>query len=175
MSKTRPSVDRIKQLMTLDPNTGILQWRDAESCRRAGKSPQWVGRFAGKPALTATNGSGYKTGTVDGYRVVAHRVIWAMHNGTWPQDNIDHISGKRAQNQVSNLREVTLAQNQKNMKRNKRNTTGIAGVSQDKKTLRFRAKVGNVYSEYFATIEEAAAAVLVARAKHGFHPNHGAR
>ena len=40
----------------------------------------------------------------------AHRVIWALANGRWPINTVDHIHGVDAGDGIDNLREATLAQ-----------------------------------------------------------------
>lgn len=46
----------------------------------------------------------------------AHRVIWFLQTGLWPDDNlvIDHINGARNDNRWMNLRQVTTAENNAN-------------------------------------------------------------
>ena len=49
------------------------------------------------------------------YRLLMHRAIWAWHNGRLPTMQIDHINGKRFDNRIENLREVTQSENMRNM------------------------------------------------------------
>ena len=46
----------------------------------------------------------------------AHRVIWALVHGEWPEGQIDHINGVRDDNRLENLRVVTNQDNQKKHK-----------------------------------------------------------
>lgn len=46
--------------------------------------------------------------------LIYHRVIWALCNGRWPKDVIDHIDGNRFNNRIENLRECTQSVNRRN-------------------------------------------------------------
>ena len=59
-----------------------------------------------------------------------HRVIFVYHYGYLPKV-IDHIDGNPSNNKIENLREATGSQNNYNSKLNKRNLSGVKGVSWD--------------------------------------------
>ena len=64
-----------------------------------------------------------------------HRIIWEIHNG--PIENgfvIDHIDGDTSNNSVRNLRIVTPCINARNQKKASNNTSGITGVSLERKS-----------------------------------------
>jgi hypothetical protein len=71
-----------------------------------------------------------------------------------------------------NLRLTTYSENQQNRKRDSRNKSGRTGVSWDKGTQKWRAKIclnrKQTHLGVFDTIEEAAAAYAAAKAQ--FHP-----
>ena len=95
-----------------------------------------------------------------------HRVIMDC-----PDDMVvDHISHDRLDNRKCNLRICTRKQNLHNLKQNKRNTSGQIGVSFDKKSSKWRARIficgkeirlGNFYN-----IQEAIAARKAAEKKY---------
>lgn len=174
----------VRELIAYDPLTGILTWNTRRphhffgqqqspesSCRR------WNTANAGKQALHVKNKSGYRHGAVYGQTVAAHRAIWAIVHGKWPDGTIDHINGDRSDNRLCNLRDVTLAENARNQRRRTSNTSGYTGVSLHKGTGKWVAMIkgdGRVRNlGYFATKECAYAARLAANAKYGFHENHG--
>lgn len=84
------------------------------------------------------------------YRV--HRVLWALHYGSWPSSWIDHANGVATDNRLENLRLCTPSQNSINKK--PFGALGVKGVSY----LRGKYQV-TVYRRYmgrFDSLEEAA-------------------
>jgi HNH endonuclease len=75
--------------------------------------------------ISSVNSGGYITVKYKGHAFVAHRIIWFLHYGYWPEE-IDHINRDKADNHIENLRECTRSQNQAN-KPNIRNSD-IRGV-----------------------------------------------
>lgn len=177
-------VDTLRELLEYDPTSGSLVWRPRrpEHFGGAQQDPAhsckiWNTRFAGKQALNARNGSGYRQGAIFGRTISAHTVAWALHTGHYPQHGIDHINGDEGDNRIANLRDVPAQTNSKNQARNVRNTSGVTGVHFDQRTGKWVASIkagGRVRNlGYFATLDEAAAARRVASEHFGFHPNHG--
>lgn len=78
---------------------------------------------------------------IDGHRVAAHRVVFAMTHGRWPQGEVDHINGDPGDNRPENLREVTHSENMWNCARNVRNTSGVKGVSWNRLCQKWEAYV----------------------------------
>jgi len=64
--------------------------------------------------------------------------------GKFPFGEIDHVDGNRSNNSWSNLRRATRSQNAANTKKNT-NTSGRKGVSWDKQTQKWRAKIQHHY------------------------------
>lgn len=170
--KNLPSIDYLHKRLRYEPETGKLFWRDCE------EMPEWWrARYAGKEAFTADNGKGYRIGVIDDLRFKAHRVIWAIHYGEWPIDQIDHINGVRDDNRISNLRVATRQENGRNASMYRSNTSGVCGVHWRKANGKWTAQItidGRVkHLGYFTTIEAAAAARAVASRQHGFTDRHG--
>ncbi|MFC7515075.1 HNH endonuclease [Herbaspirillum sp. GCM10030257] len=91
-----------------------------------------------------------------------HRVIWAMHYGAWPEDQIDHRNTIKADNRINNLRLATNAQNMANRGLQKNNKSGAKGVHFNKNAGRYQAYIKHLgkryHLGYFDTVEAASAA-----------------
>lgn len=173
------SPEDVRELLDYDPTTGLFTWRKRTrkwfTTERAMKG--FNTQFAGKPALTANDGNGYRHGQIMMRNYKAHRVAWAHYHGKWPTGQIDHIEGPIKGDGVSNLRDVSHQVNAKNQKRSSANTTGVTGVTFHKASGKFHAYI-NVGGKrkslgYFDSLEGAADARKIADVQHGFHPNHG--
>jgi hypothetical protein len=142
---------------------GTLRWlprpRDMFEDERIFKS--WNGRYAGKPALTADNGNGYRFGVVRYARVYAHHVVWCLVHGVWPDREIDHIDRDRANNRISNLRCVSHMENCTNLGTRSTNTSGHANIvwRRDRGVWVFQARAnGRLHSGHYQTLNEALSA-----------------
>lgn len=143
------SVERVRQLLDYDPETGVVKWK-------ALSSPASRVR-AGAPA-GSINGKGYVLVRVDGVSTLVHRIAFAIVLGKWPTQQVDHVNGCRSDNRWSNLREATRQINMQNERRARStNRTGFLGVT--KQGGRFRASIwvngAQRYIGSFDTPEEA--------------------
>lgn len=170
----------LSKLFCLDAETGRLTWahRVSEDFPHMPRIEHFNSRFAGKEALISVSASrGYRIGSVFSKEVRAHRIILALLHGEWPKGMVDHINGDRADNSLSNLRIVSPAENGRNARMPKRNTSGVVGVSWNTALgnwfghIRFNGKTQ--YLGQFANKEDAIAARKAAEVRLGFHPNHG--
>lgn len=174
------SIEDLRTLLVYTPETGWLVWRERDPrwFKGAGEraAARWNSRFAGQPALNSASAShGYFDGAVLGVGVLAHRVAFAIFHGRWPV-GVDHIDGDRRNNRICNLREVTQAENMRNVKLRSDNKTGVAGVWPLKRGgWRARIKRDGIITDLgvFPTIEDAAEARRIAKQRLGFHANHG--
>lgn len=137
-----------------------------------------INRRLDKPAGGFQKSQGYNRLKIDGVLYYEHRLVWLFHYGRWPEGEIDHINGKRADNRIENLREATRVQQNRNMKLFCQNTSGHTGVSWSKHAkkwyARIRVSVGRDKNlGYFSDINDAIAARKAAEQKYGYHPNHG--
>jgi hypothetical protein len=88
-----------------------------------------------------TNERGYVQVKIFNKRYYAHRLVFFMFNGYFPQE-VDHIDGNKNNNRIENLRASTKAQNQHNAKINKNNTSGVKGVTWDKQNKKWKSQCG---------------------------------
>lgn len=99
---------------------------------------------------------------------MAHRIAWLLATGDWPKGEIDHIDGNRANNRLDNLRDVSTAINQQNIKRPKHSSaTGQLGAEfrarDGKYRARIRANGKQILLGTFALAHEASAKYLAAK------------
>lgn len=106
-----------------------------------------------------------RTGRGKFKRILLHRYILDVSR----EMIVDHVNRNTLDNRIKNLRVVTHSQNMQNRNLQKNNSTGIRGVTRrdsGKFCARVRLNRKVVYYEQFGTLEEAEAAVIVARQKY---------
>jgi len=160
-------IQKIAAFIHLDKQTGDLFWikRKASDFKCDPKSVtkvmnQWNTRYDGKPALSGIDKTdGYKKGSFLGKRLKAHRVVFALAHGRWPDGQVDHINGDKADNRIENLREASNAENQWNKGPCPFNKSGIKGVSCRESTGTWQAEIHvnkkRFYLGCFSTAEQA--------------------
>lgn len=146
----------------ISAETRCLQWNNCYASKRAG----WV------------NNMGYSCVVFGGKTYLAHRVIWRMIYGEWPDFHLDHVNGNKTDNRLSNLRASSPKHNAKNMKIRADNTSGVGNISWHKQRkkwcVRMRNEVG-VYKHYglFEDIEEAIKVRNAIASSNGYSERHG--
>ena len=175
----------LRKLLICDAKRGTLIWRVRPLKYFAstgyggakGARARWNAQHLGEPALNTLSVQGYRVGAIFGRMYRSHRVIWAMHCGEWPEEQIDHINGIRDDNRIDNLRAVCGFDNMRNQKRHENNTSGFTGVSWDEASqkwfVQIRANGRSKYLGIFEELSDAVAARKAANIKYGFHENHG--
>lgn len=183
-AKPLPSPELLRQLLSYEPETGELFWRArgvgffSDGAKSAHHSCNaWNSRFANKAAFTSYDGNGYLHGRVLRSAYQAHRVTWAIYNGQWPEQFIDHINGIRDDNRISNLRCASVTDNNRNMRISVRNNSGYVGVFWSKVANKWGTTICDngqpVHLGYFTDKNDAIVARKEAELKYGYHPNHG--
>lgn len=135
-----PSPGVLRQLLHYEPETGNLFWKErgpewfvSDSALR-----MWNTRYAEKQAGTK-DPRGYIGVRLGGGRIWAHRIAWAISHLYWPTMQIDHIDGDRSNNSLVNLRECSNAENSRNSKLFSNSSSGICGVTWDKRHRKWKA------------------------------------
>ena len=169
--KDLPSPEYLRQRLRYEPETGRLFWREY-----VGFSMRWNSKYPGREA-GIINPRGYLRVCVDCVVHQAHRIIWAMHYGEWPDGEIDHIDGNKINNKIENLRSVSRVENGRNLALPKDNTSGVIGVSWHKQRKKWIARIkanGTYhYLGLFSNFDDAITARKNAEVRYGFHSNHG--
>jgi hypothetical protein len=150
--KFEPS--EIQDVFSYETDTGILRWKIS------GIGGSKLGGVAG-----CVWGDGYRYIRYKKSLLLAHRVAFAVHYGRWP-NQVDHINLNRSDNRLCNIREATNAQNNRNKSVQSNNTSGFKGVTFNRATNKFQAKItldGKTRSlGYFSTAEDASAKYNIA-------------
>lgn len=176
------SIDELRRLVSLDEVSGKLFWRHRLKSDFSGENTSracntWNSRFSGKEAFCHMSGNGYLHGGLNYQKVCAHRIVFALFHGHWPENTVDHINGVRTDNRPSNLRDVPHIENMRNQPTSKASSTGVTGVSFNKARNNYEAHITVRGKKKalgrFESISDAASARAIANKEIGFHENHG--
>lgn len=158
---TSLTLQRVKEVLSYDPETGIFKWNAV----RRGVRP-------GTPAGSIRD-HGYLLLTIDYQRVLAHRLaLFIANNGVWPDSVVDHIDGNTANNKLENLRIVPEQTNLRNVRKaTKRNkSSGLLGVSYHARDKLWRARIYvNGKSKTWYSKDKDEAYQLYLKAKRALH------
>lgn len=124
------TAERLRELLTYDPASGLFT-------RRVYRSPN---AKAGDIAGTIDK-DGYVQIQIDGKVYKAHRLAWLYMTGEWPESDIDHNDLDEGNNTWANLRPATVSQNAANCGKRPFNTSGLKGVTFDKRKGRWMAQI----------------------------------
>jgi len=169
--------DDMKQLLNYNPVTGQLTWnsRPRHLFKYERDYKAWHTRHSGK-TTGCKNKAGYLVVGIDGKILLAHRIIWFLVHGEWPEQ-IDHINGIRHDNRLANLRNVTQTGNSMNSGLSSRNKSGVIGVHWYARKGKYIACIKyngkSVHLGSFDTLADAAEARKQAEIEYGYHQNHG--
>jgi hypothetical protein len=154
------TLERLRALLSYDPDTGLFQWI-APTSNRVCK-----GAIAG----VKDKSTGYVRIRLDDTLYHAHRLAWLYMTGEWPTDQIDHISRVKTDNRWSNLRQATQAENKRNLPVMRSNTSGVPGVTWFKRDQCWRAQIHyqgrGIALGYFSNFDDAVAARKAAEARY---------
>ena len=155
MSKNDLTQERLKELLSYDPATGMFVWVKSEKGRK-------IGEMAG-----CNHSRGYLRIRIDGKDFLSHRLAWLYMVGAFPSDQIDHINRIKNDNRFINLRAVTNMENSHNSGKRRSNNSGYEGVHYDKSRKKWFAQIRvnriRHFLGRFPTSEDASAAYLVAQ------------
>lgn len=123
------------------------------------------------------NKDGYYQLRINNKMYTQHRLAWLYVYGEFPDGDIDHVNHNRMDNRIENLRVVSRAENNRNIKKRGNNTSGTNGVwwnCQNNKWIAEGARDGvKHYLGSFDCIVEAAKVRKQFDEEFDFHENHG--
>ena len=123
------AISEINRVLRLDAEEGDLFWRG--NIFEDGKE---------RRASGYVNPRGYKSIVLFGRRVLEHRVVYALHNGSWPKI-VDHIDRVKTNNRPDNLREANHSTNNQNRNSRKGASSKFLGVFWDSQRGKWRAEI----------------------------------
>lgn len=162
------NLELFNEWFNYDSETGHLTWRKKKGRRKAGDT-------AGK---TYKNSGGKTYGQVKLNQIsyMTHRICFMMHYGFLPIE-VDHINGDGTDNRAKNLRCANRQTNAMNMRKFKTNTSGITGVSWDKRNKKWYSYIkinqSMINLGRFTDKFEAICARKSAESKYNFKLGHG--
>lgn len=171
------TLTKAQALELFDYRDGALYWK--ERPRSHFKSDlawkQWNPKHAGKQAGCYSNS--HATVAINKRHHPIARVIFVMHHGYLPEI-VDHADCNPKNNDISNLRAATKADNQRNAGMYAHNTSGYKGVVWSKAAKKWLARIKimgkSKHLGCFESKEDAADFVQLARETvYGEFANHG--
>jgi hypothetical protein len=168
----------LRECLDYSPETGVFIWntRPLSHFKNEAGRNTFNAQCAGKKAGSLKK-SGYWKINFNGKYYSSHRLAYLYMTGYMPLLPIDHINHDGSDNRWCNLRLVTDAENQKNRKLNKNNTSGFNGVywRKNEKKWCVIAKINGkkINIGLYPDISSAATARKLFDNANGFHRNHG--
>jgi hypothetical protein len=182
MAKELLTSEYVNECLIYDGDTGKLTWKvrplhhfKHEWVHRCWNE-RWADTEAGWVDGSITGGTYLKV-SISGENYKAHRVIWLIVNGKWPENLIDHINGNSLDNRIENLREADHALNSSNQKKRWDNKSGVTGVGWQKQMGKWYANGRhNNHLEHLGFYDDKFEAICARKSwevSKGFHINHG--
>ena len=158
--------EEANRLFRYDQSTGCLYWK---------VSP--ANNVKAETIAGCNDKNGYRVVRYNKINYYAHRIIWLIVYGEYPSNCIDHINRNASDNRLCNLRAVQHRENMLNKKKCVNNTSGAMGVSFDKSTNKWRARISlessrlsiGSYLDWF----DAVCARKAAEFKYNYSQGHG--
>ena len=153
--------EELHRLFHYDPDTGLLVRKVRLNNSKAGT------------VVGSMDGHGYLCTQINGKHHKIHRIVYCMHHGYFPENEIDHINRIRHDNRIENLREVSRSCNLRNSKLASDNKSGIKGINWNKRDKRWKAEISvnkkKIYLGYFKNFDSAVVARYIAELKYSWN------
>lgn len=149
MRHARPTFAELAVLVSYDPQTGFLQWKQK---RHPSQSK------------IRTDSHGYQAFYVGKSKCYVHRVAYLLMTGEWPKEQIDHANLCRSDNRWENLRSASPLQNQANKTASCKSASKVKGVDWVESRKKWRAQIRRdgrkITLGYFDDLSAASAAYM---------------
>lgn len=151
MAEADLSIDVLREAFDYDPLGGHLIWRRKKRRGQIAGCLTYQGYIA-----VVLRCKGVR------HQLLAHRIIWAMATGKWPEEIVDHRNGIGSDNRQDNLRAANDSESWHN-----KALSEFAGTAAIGRKWQARICVNRryIYLGLFDSREQAHAAYLEARAK----------
>lgn len=163
------TLDELKTHLVYQPLTGNF-------IRQKASRTVKVGDVAGTIVRGSKTNKPYIRVGVAGKYFYAHRLAFFYMMGRWPAVDIDHDNQDSLDNRWENLHERSHAENGRNQKKYKTNSSGTTGVIR-RPSGNWRARIfargKHINLGTYPTYESAQLARHHAEKEHDFHENHG--
>ena len=160
VKETKVNQDLLLRTLSYDKESGELTWKKSHQKVKVGDTAGHLRK------------DGYVDISINGHKFLAHRVIWCMVEGYWPECEVDHLNRVRSDNRWSNLDHKTQSCNNRNGELRKDSFTKVKGVHKVKGKNRYVARItvngSRVFLGEFSTITEAANARASAEELYGY-------
>ena len=139
------TAERLRDLLTYEPSTGVFTWRFWRYHMRAGDVAGSLNKKLGCIMIG-----------IDGGLYYAHRLAWLYQTGEWPPQEIDHRDGNPLNNRWANLRLAAHAENVRNARKRRDNKSGLKGVCWSRQHGKWRADINLNHTRHFLGLFDAA-------------------
>lgn len=146
MSDRRPlTLEYLNEMFDFNGEIGCLEWksRPRNHFRNSQAHRAWNTKYSNRVAGNMRD-DGYIVIRISKKAILAHRIVFAMHNHLDLRDVpevIDHNDNDCTNNRPANLRAAEFAQNSANTGAHANNTSGYKGVSWEARYKHWEARI----------------------------------